>query len=263
MAEAGRDQPDVQLVHDRVREAILRGEIPAGEPMSQLAMSKQLGVSRTPLREALRMLEREGLVIAERNRPVRIAEFSTADIEALYAMRIPMEAIGIRVTVPTLGHDDIAELEALMAKMDAYMRMGDLRRMDAPHADFHARFVAAAGPRLTTTMAQLFDHTARYRFAHGAAAEPDGYEARRAEHRAMLDAAAAGDADLTVACMVAHYRHTSMDVISQIAPDHEPIVLLTAIEMVAPSAAAASDRARGPTAVKSPPSRTAEPAKRR
>ena len=155
------------VVHDRLRDAILRGEIGAGEATSQVALAKQLGVSRTPLREALRLLEREGLVLSQPNRRVRIAEFSIADLEGLYAMRMVLETVCIRATVPMLGPEDFAELEGLMAQMDHYMRAGDQLRMDAPHAAFHARFTAAAGDRLTSTVALLFDHAPRYRLAYG------------------------------------------------------------------------------------------------
>jgi DNA-binding GntR family transcriptional regulator len=232
-----RDGQHVALVHDRLREAILRGEIAPGEATSQAALSKQLGVTRTPLREALRLLEREGLVLSEPNRSVRIADFSIRDLESLYAMRVVLEAVAVRITVPTLRPEDFAELEGLMAQMDHYMRAVDQVRMDVPHAAFHARFVAAAGPRMTTTIAQLFDHAGRYRLAYGAAT-PDGYAERRAEHRAMLDAAAAGDAELTVTQLTLHYSHTALAVSAKLDPSNEMPLLRVALETSVPGALA-------------------------
>jgi DNA-binding GntR family transcriptional regulator len=169
---------------------------------------------------------------------VRIADFAIDDLESLYAMRVALEAVAVRLTVPTLRSEDFAELEGLMAQMDHYIRAGDQVRMDVPHAAFHARFVAAAGPRMTTTIAQLFDHAGRYRLAYGAATLPDGYGERRAEHRAMIDAAAAGDADLTVQQLTLHYAHTALTVSSKLDPGHELSVLRVAIETVAPGALA-------------------------
>lgn len=231
--EATRDGQNVTVVHDRLRSAILHGEIAPGEATSQVALARQLGVSRTPLREALRLLEREGLVISQPNRRVRIAEFSIADVEGVYAMRMALEAAGIRATVPTMDGKDFAELEGLMAQMDHYTRAGDPIRFDGPHAEFHARFVSAGGARLTTALAQLFDHAARYRLAYGAE-HPTGYGDRRAEHRAMIEAAAAGDPDATVARMVEHYAYTAAGVISELDPEHTPTVLLAAVTAVAP-----------------------------
>jgi DNA-binding GntR family transcriptional regulator len=232
-----RDGQNVAVVHDRLRDAILRGEIPPGQPTSQVVLARQLGVSRTPLREALRLLQREGLILSEPNRRIRIADFSLADVEELYAMRIALEVVAIRLTVPTLGSEDFAELEGLMAQMDHYMRQGDQQRMDVPHSAFHARLVGAAGPRVATTMKQLFDHAQRYRLAYGAMA-PGGYEGRRAEHRAILDAAAAGDAAAAAEHLARHYTSTALLVVRQLDPEHDPVLLRTTLETVAPAAAA-------------------------
>jgi DNA-binding GntR family transcriptional regulator len=235
--QSSEDTQNVTAVHDRLRRAILQGEIAPGEPTSQVALAKLFGVGRTPLREALRMLEREGLVVSHPNKSVRIAQFSIADIEGVYAMRIVLEAVGIRATVPVLDEEDFAEFEGLMAQMDHYIRARDQIRLDGPHSRFHARFVRAGGSRLTTSVDQLFDYAARYRLAYGTANLAAGYEDRRAEHRAMVDAAAAGDPDLTVERMVEHYTHTAAGVISVIDPHHDPRVLRAAIAAAAPTLA--------------------------
>jgi DNA-binding GntR family transcriptional regulator len=230
-----RDGQNVALVHDSVRSAILRGDLPAGATMSQVTLARDLDVGRTPLREALRMLQREGLVVSEPNRRVRIAELSSADAEELYVMRIALEAVAVRMTVPTLGSSDFAELEGLMAQMDHYNRMGDLRGFRAPHRAFHDRFVRAAGERVTTMIGQLFDHAERYRLAFGAAT-PERWEQRKAEHRVILDAAASGDADLTAQRLMEHYAQTAALIFAALDPDHDLARLRTTIHTVAPGA---------------------------
>src|SRR4051812_49482729 len=99
---AASRRDNVEQVYRRVREAILEGEIAPGATMSQVALADDLGISRTPLREALRMLQTEGLVDAERNRRVRVAPLSPADLEELYVMRVALEAEAIRLAVPRL-----------------------------------------------------------------------------------------------------------------------------------------------------------------
>src|SRR3954469_11506412 len=199
-----RDGQPVALVHDRLRAAILRGELAAGETTSQVTLARDLDVGRTPLREALRLLHREGLVGSERNRRVGIAELSSTDAEELYVMRIALEAVAIRITVPTLTSTDFAELEGWMAQMEHYMRSDDRRGLRLPHRAFHDRLVHAAGERVTTTIGQLFDHGERYRLAYGATTR-ERWAQRPAEHREILDAAAAGDADLAAERLTAHY----------------------------------------------------------
>lgn len=237
-AEAGtRDGQNVSLVYDRLRDGILRGEVPPGET-SQVALARDLGVGRTPLREALRMLQHEGLVISEPNRRLRVAGLTSEDVEELYIMRMSLEAAAIRITVPTLASDGIAELEGHTAQMNHYMSRLDHAGMRGPHRAFHARLVEAAGTRVAALIAQLFDHGERYRVAFGAST-PEMWELRKAEHRAILDAAAEGDADLTARLVVEHYARTAALVFEGLGEEHDPHRLRTTIASVAPGAESA------------------------
>ena len=231
---AARDGMNVALVHEQLRQAILRGDVPPGPATSQLVLARELGVGRTPLREALRMLQSEGLVISEPNRRVRIAELTVADAEELYLMRVLLEAVAARVTVPSLTDADIAELEGLMAQMDHLVRSGS--SILEQHHRFHAAFVKAAGPRVVAQIATLFDHAERYRRAFGASM-PDHWKLRRAEHRQILDAAKAGDADATAVAIAAHYLRTAKLVVSALEPGHDLARLRVAVSVVAPSIA--------------------------
>ena len=227
-----RDGQNVTIVHDLLRQEILRGRIPAGET-SQAALARDLDVGRTPLREAIRMLQREGLVISEPNRRLRIAELSATDMEELYVMRVALEGVATRITVPTLGSDGIAELEGLMAQMDHYMRNEDHTGFRGPHHAFHARLVVAAGERVTSMIAQLFDHAERYRVNFGAT-KPEIWVQRRAEHRAIVDACAEGDAELAVHRLIEHYGRTAALVFEGLGGDYDPERLRIAIGAVAP-----------------------------
>jgi DNA-binding GntR family transcriptional regulator len=224
----------VAVVHERLRSAILRGEIAAGAVTSQASLAKELDAGRTPLREALRMLQREGLIVSEPNRRVRIAELSSDDAEELYIMRISLEAVAIRITVPTLTSDDFAALEGYMAQMDHYMRVDDQPGMRAPHHSFHHILVAAAGPRVSEMIAQLFDHAERYRLRYGGVLGV--WDHRRAEHRAIIDAAAAGDPDLAALRLSEHYARTAALVFAGLDPGHDLARLRTTIQTVAPGA---------------------------
>jgi DNA-binding GntR family transcriptional regulator len=142
--------------------------------------------------------------------------------------------------VPALTERDIAALEGLMAQMDFYMRRRDNDGLRAPHGEFHARLVAGAGPRVTTLIAQMFDHAERYRRAFGAIG-PEGWDARQREHREILDAAAAGDADRAAERLVAHYAGTAGRVFHAIEPGHDLTRVRATIRTVAPGAEGALD----------------------
>jgi DNA-binding GntR family transcriptional regulator len=220
-------------VHARLRAAILSGEIAEGAVTSQATLAERFGVGRTPLREALRMLQREGLVISQPNHRVRIAELSSEDAEELYIMRIALEAVAIRVTVPVLTSADLAELDGLMAQMDHYMKLRDHVGHREPHRQFHYRLVYAAGPRVSEQIDELFDHAERYRRRFGAA---DSWEARRAEHRAILDAVGEGDREAAADLLADHYLHTVRLVFGELDPGHDLARLRETVAIVAPGA---------------------------
>jgi DNA-binding GntR family transcriptional regulator len=231
---ATRNGQNVMIVHDLLRQEILRGNIPAGEA-SQASLARRLGVGRTPLREAIRMLQREGLIISEPNRRPRIAELTAADAEELYVMRIALEGVAVRITVPRLGSPGVAELEGLMAQMDHYMRLDDFAGFRAPHHAFHERLVAAAGERVTGIIAQLFDHAERYRVNFGAT-HPEIWDQRRAEHRGIVDACAEGDADLAVRRLVEHYARTASLVFKGLGGGYDPARLRITCAVIASGA---------------------------
>lgn len=227
MEQQTADGHGLELVHATIRGAIIDGSLQPGQVLSQVQLADQLGVSRTPLREALRMLQREGLVDAEPNRRVRVAGFSVDDMEELYTVRIGLEALAVRLTVPRLDSTDIAALEGKMAQMAHFAEEEEYERWEHVHQDFHAGLVAYGGRRLTTMLKQLSDHCERYRRLYTTQA-PRAWSVGVVEHRAILDAYKAGDADTAAARLGEHLAHTVVGVIRLVDPDHE----LTALQTV-------------------------------
>lgn len=229
-----RDGGNVAAVHDQLRSAILRGELPPGEVRSQLQLAARLGVGRTPLREALRLLQHEGLVLAQPNRRIRIAEFSIPDVEELYVIRICLESVAIRTTVPLLSPEDFADLEGLMAQMDHYAERKDFERLEVPHRRFHARLTSGIGPRASQIMTQASDHAARYRRAYNIAI-PEMWGTQQSDHRAILDAAEGSDIGAAGTVLAGHFARTARGVIHELDPDHVPTKLETTVSLLSMS----------------------------
>jgi DNA-binding GntR family transcriptional regulator len=240
-AQLSSDAPLVVTVHERLREMILRGDIAAGRRLTQVELAETLGVGRHPLREALRVLASERLVISEPNQRVRVADLSVTDAETLYVMRIALEVTGIRITVPQLTSRDLAELEGLMAQMDHYQRRNDRRGLHAPHRMFHMRLVAGIGDRGTEAIAELFDHAERYRLVYGGTTA-NLWDKRQREHRAILDAAVAGDVDGAAGHLAEHYVRTATLVFEAMDPEHDLSHLRAAVRTSVPTAEASLDR---------------------
>jgi len=213
-------------VYERVRAAILDGELAPGAVMSQVALAEELGISRTPLREALRMLQSEGLVEGEPNRRVRVAPMTARDLEELCVMRVTLEAEALRLSVPSMTSEDIARLEGHMAEMAHYADQKDYRRWNAPHERFHRTLTEHAGERVNFVLSQMFDHAERYRRLHigqgpGAWATP--------QHRDILDACKAGDRDKAAALLAGHLARTGLEVSELLDPTYAPELLRTAV----------------------------------
>jgi DNA-binding GntR family transcriptional regulator len=230
--EPGADAAPVgtEAVYHRVREAILEGEISPGTTMSQVALADEMGISRTPLREALRMLQSEGLVDGERNRRIRVAPLSPADLEQLCVMRVVLEAQAIRLAVPRMTAEDLARLEGHLAEMAHFAESKDYRRWVVPHQAFHRALTAPAGARFTATLTQLFDHAERYRrmhIGHG----PSAWAI--AGHRRILDACKSGDRDTAGRMLAQHFARTAFELIDMIDAGYEPELLRHALVDVA------------------------------
>jgi GntR family transcriptional regulator of vanillate catabolism len=144
-----------RLVDDVVRvlrEKIVRGELPAGTQLLQIDLANQLGVSRTPLREAFRILENDGfLKTSNNNRTVEVVTFTAAEMRDMYELREVVDGLGARLAaVRGLSPEAEADARRLLAEMASTSKPHDpLRRMEA-HAAFHSLFLEHSGnARLT------------------------------------------------------------------------------------------------------------------
>jgi DNA-binding GntR family transcriptional regulator len=242
-ARRGGARDNIAAIHDELREAILRGDLRAGAVLSQLRLAEEFGVSRGPVREALRLLQREGLVEAELNRRVRIADFSVDDLEELYAMRIVNEALAVRATVPRLTAQELQELHGALNEMDAVAGV-DVNAWEEPHRRFHRGLVAHAGRRLVRLVEQLSDHAERYRRVY-IAGDPRAWSVGAAEHREIYEAAERRDADGASEATVQHLARTALTVLANLAPEHDPSLVRGAMRAsLVPDQAARSPRRR-------------------
>jgi DNA-binding GntR family transcriptional regulator len=195
----------------------------------QERVAGNLGVSRTPLREALRMLEREGLVQSSANRSYRVTGFSLADMEQIYVARLPLEAMAIRLTIPSMRTRDLAMLEGCMAQMDTFAKAKDYEHWEVPHREFHAGLVLGGGERVARLVGQLSDHAERYRRFRTVEGGPRSYSKGFQDHRSILEACAAGDVGEGARRLARHLFHTAEDVIKMIDPEYEPAALRKAL----------------------------------
>lgn len=219
----------VTAVHAYLRACILDGRIPPETKLSQAALATQLGVSRTPLREVLRMLQEEGLVASEPNQRTRVLGFDPVELDTTYGARIMLECLGTAVTI---GRFD-PEVEATAARALAQMRqLARLRDVDAwfvAHGEFHGALTAGAGEPLRTQLRLLADRSARYiRIAQEF--DPLSWqEEGDQEHEDLLAAVSAGDREVAVPLAARHLERTAVHVLRDCAPDYVPVAVPAAV----------------------------------
>jgi DNA-binding GntR family transcriptional regulator len=197
-------------VLDAVRADILSGRLPAGSTLRQEELAERFGVSRMPVREALKRLEAEGLAETLPSRRVRVAELSKAEIEDVYDMRAVLEPLAVRLAVPRLTR---AGLRDAAHALEAAEDEEDAETFGARNAAFHlALMEPCERPRLLTAITALLDVSDRYQRA--ALTDVEHTALVREEHRRLLDAARRGDADGAAALTEAHVRGAAARLLS-------------------------------------------------
>jgi DNA-binding GntR family transcriptional regulator len=230
VSEAAPSRGDaVDYAIDALRAMIVTGRIAPGTELSQVQLARTIGVSTTPLREALRRLEAEGLVESRRNRRPRVPAFDPDDVDALYCNRVLLESLAISLAVPLMTDDDIAAVDVQLAAMRA---AGDPAAWDAAHAAFHAGLVAPCSAPLRREVAKLMARGDRYRRMSVLGDEPAGRAAGDAEHEAILEACRARDADAGAVLLARHLARSALTLLAHLAPDADPAGVRGALQLV-------------------------------
>lgn len=131
-----------EKVVEQVRQAIIEGWLKPGDHMVEAHLTRQLGVSRTPLREALILLEREGLVETVTNRGTFVRRYTESDIESIFSMRVTLENFAAERVIDQLGEADFVQLETLIDKQNSYIDQGDLKKVRATDMQFHRYLIS-------------------------------------------------------------------------------------------------------------------------
>lgn len=215
-AEDAVHTDSVEIAYRWIRDRILTGEMEPGSTLSQVQLARELRISRTPLREALRQLAAEGLVISDFNRRIRISELDLRDFDEIYAMRFALEPIGVRATVPALSESHREQLIRSVELMGKAVEAEDLPAFRTSHREFHLGLIRGAGPRFERTLGNLWDHSERYRLSYMHVGRADDREVLsgerfrigQEEHHGILAAALAGEVDSCSEQLIAHLQRT-------------------------------------------------------
>lgn len=155
------------VVFNTLRQGILRGLLPPGLRLMEIQLAKQLGVSRTPVREAIRMLELEGLVTTIPRKGAEVAEITPKDLQDVLEVRCALEALAVELACKTITDEDLHKLRAVLGKFRHLVPNGDVSQLAECDVEFHDIIIQSTqNKRLIQLLNNLREQMYRYRLEY-------------------------------------------------------------------------------------------------
>ena len=152
------------VVFNTLREAILKGELKPGERLMELQLASKLGVSRTPIREAIRMLQQEGLAVTIPRRGAEVAKMTEKNMEDVLQIREALEILAVQLACEKVTEQQVLKLEEAVEEFERAVKTGDLKQIAQSDIDFHDKiYEAADNPRLVNLLNNIREQIYRYR----------------------------------------------------------------------------------------------------
>ncbi len=193
------------LAYDRVRDLILSGDLAPGSVLPQASLAKTIGISTTPLREALRRLKQEGLVELDAHRDARVRALDAGEARDLLELRSCLDPLAASLAAQRRTEDDLDEVRAALDGLEALSSSptaGELQTHHRFHAAIHR---ASHNVLLVQTLDGLWVKTDRYRrHALAVGRTSEERDARTTEHRRLFEAVRDGDAESAAELMRRH-----------------------------------------------------------
>lgn len=205
-------------VADQLRDMIVRGELPASEKIRMSELAASLGVSITPLREALKVLAEEQLIELLPNRGARVAPFMADDATKLFDVIASLEGLAAELAVRRVSTSELDELEAKHAAMRVHFEAGEREPYFALNSWIHARLIALSGNDvLEATHRRLMVRASRGRYM--AIIDSGRWTEAMDEHEELMTALRGRDADAAGRIWRKHMRNTGLAVMRALSGD--------------------------------------------
>lgn len=196
-------------VADYLRDAILNGEIGPGERIRQEEVAERFGTSRLPVREALRILEAEGLTEHEANKGARVPRLAMHEVDVIYQMRERLEPLALAESIPHLTDSELVRLNEVQERIEANTDVGSFLALDR---EFHLlTYTGCRIEQLTGMVTRLWNSTQHYRRAFVSISGPGRMWVVNAEHRLLLDAIERRDVVDADRYLSGHIRRTRIE----------------------------------------------------
>ncbi len=199
------------VVFNTLREAILKGEIKPGERLMELQLAAKLGVSRTPIREAIRMLEQEGLAVTVPRKGAEVAKMTEKDMEDVLVIRATLDQLAVELACDEITEEQLVELENAKKVFENSLQSGDLKKIAQADVDFHDVIYKATGnAKLVTMLNNLREQIYRYRVEY--LKDASNYPELIREHQAMVEGIKMRDKEHACEVMEEHVKNQALAV---------------------------------------------------
>ena len=203
------------VVFKTLREAILKGNLAPGERLMEIQLANQLGVSRTPIREAIRKLELEGLVIMIPRRGAEVARITEKDLKDVLEVRTSLEELAISLACERISDASVEALKEALKNFKAAINGGDVTKIAERDVAFHdIIFAATDNARLIQIVNNLREQMYRYRLEY--LKDYTTHDRLYKEHEEIVAAIADRDKALARKLIVEHIYHQELTVIKNI-----------------------------------------------
>lgn len=195
------------MIFEKIREDILIGKYTSGEKIVEAKLAEEFGVSRTPVREALKQLELDGLVDNIPNRGVIVKGISNQDVEDIYTIRIAIEGIAVKWAIERMDDNDLQKLKEIFELMEFYTFKKDIDKIAELNTKFHETIYNATKSRYMEHVLkdfQYFMKTTRYKSLRA----PGRIESTLEEHREVLEAFTAKDKEKAAKAILKHVNNS-------------------------------------------------------
>lgn len=207
LARMSRRVPFAHQVAETMRDLIVRGEMKPGSRIIESTLCEQLHVSRTPLREAFKILERDGLIELSQNRGARVMSFTPAEVRNLFEVIAGLESLAAELAVTRIEEKDLAELEDSHARMCMHYRQRDKQPYFELNSAIHDSVVRISGnPVLASTRSGLMLRAQRGQYI--ALIEPRRWDEAVEEHEELMRAFRTRDPERARQIWRLHQLHT-------------------------------------------------------
>ena len=208
------------VVFNTLREAILKGELKPGERLMELQLAAKLGVSRTPIREAIRMLEQEGLAVTIPRKGAEVAKMTEKDMEDVLQIREALDELAAKIACEQISEEQLEELVATMHEFEESTKTDNVKKIAEADVKFHDIIYQSTGnPKLVNMVNNLREQMYRYRFEY--IKDFSQHERLVEEHKVIYESIVKKDKETASNMAKVHIDNQKKAIIRQIRLERE------------------------------------------